>query len=327
MIRRLGVNTPREQPEILLTQVRPPSRSQGNCGLVACLQRALEAGGQNVSYAWLMGLGGQAFMLQVDAGLGAELAVLGRADHAVPALQALGHRAQRLGGGSPEVWREALIAELQAGRPVPVLGWGSFPHDWALLVGRQGEQWLGWPQGGSAAPESAPGEPAEAVLLGPPQPATPTEEALREVLWRASGLLLLSQGAYGQWRELLAAEQPFGRPPGVRERLAAEQWLVDCLVDARHAGYEFLQVAAEMLPEAAADRLLEAAEGLAAVAEMTEQLLSAPLDGGGLDPERDPGWLADHAEGLSAVARAEWQVLKQLQEVLAEAGIEPAEEK
>lgn len=327
MIRRLGGNASREQPELLLTSVRPPSRSQGNCGLVACLQRALEAAGQGVSYAWLMGLGGQAFMLQIDAGLGAELAVQGRADYAALALQDHGYRARRLSGLSPAAWREALIAELQAGRPVPVLGWGSFPDDWALLVGRQGEQWLGWPQGGDPVPERAPGEPLEAMVLGPRQPPPPATETLREALWRATGLLLLSQGGYARWQELLAGEQPFGRPPGVRERLAAEQWLVECLVDARHAGYEFLQVAAEMLPEAAGEGLQEAAERLAAVAELAERLLSAPLAGGGLDPERDPGWLADHAEGLKRVAQAEWQVLKQLQEVLAEAGIEPAEEK
>lgn len=308
-----------------LATVPPLSLDQGLCALVVCLQAALAAAGQPLSYARLMGLLGPAFMFRMAPGFPATAAVVDRQRYLTSVLCDLGWQPRLMVRPDEVTLADVVAAELGQGRPLVVQGWPPHPLDWALIFGLEGQELLGrWPGSGRGLQRGACA--ADLVLaLGAPDEPVETATCTAAALARAVTLLDESQEAFRVWADLLAATMPYGPPLGRRDRVLAEQWLVQCLADARWAGQEFLQQSAELFPEAIAEGLDSAADCCAALSEQVEMLLVSP-DAAGTGPWlEDPEWLGHRREIIAEVAAREAALADFLRQALDDAGTEYVE--
>jgi hypothetical protein len=314
--------SPPGEERLALSGVPPLSADEGTCALVVCLRAALTAVGEQASYGRLMGLLGPAFMLRMEAGFSAELAVTDRWRHVGEALAALGWPQSRLTRPTSEEALRIVQAELATGRPVLMKGWGDQPLDWAIIVGRQGRDLLGrWPGSGRGLRRAGP-DAELALMLGEPGQAADEEWAVAAALVRAVPLLGESVRAYATWQELMDSEAPYGPPLQQRDRLAAEQWLVQCLVDARWAAEEFLREGAGLFGEIVEETLLEDADLLGALAGDLEQLLvplDAPVVAQLVD---DPEWRGARRQMVARAADTEERLRSSLQRLLDECDVQ-----
>jgi hypothetical protein len=314
--------SPPGEVRLALSGAPPLSADEGTCALVVCLRAALAAAGQQASYGRLMGLLGPAFMFRMETGFSAELAVADRWRHVGDALAGLGRPQSRLTRLTAEEAPSAVQAELAAGRPVLMKGWGDQPLDWAIIVGYQGRDLLGrWPGSGRSLRRAAPGA-ALALTLGGPGPAADGAWAVAAALARALPLLGESARAYAAWQELMDAEAPYGPSLRQRDRLAAEQWLVQCLVDARWAAEEFLRESAGLFGETVEETLLAGADLLGALAGDLEQLL-VPLDAPAVAQlADDPEWRSARRQIIASAADTEERLGSSLQRLLDEGDVQ-----
>ncbi len=317
--------TPPAGSRTILPTVPPLSLDQGLCALVVCLQAALAAAGQTLSYARLMGLLGPAFMFRMAPGFPATAAVVDRQRYLTSVLCDLGWQPRLIARPDEATLAEVVAAELGQGRPLLVQGWPPQPLDWALIFGLEGQELLGrWPGSGRGPQRGACA--ADLVLaLGASNEPVETATCTAAALARAVTLLDESQKAFRVWADLLAAAMPYGPPLGRRDRVLAEQWLVQCLADARWAGQEFLQQSAELFPEAIAEGLGSAADCCAALAEQVEMLL-VPSDAAGTGPWlEEADWLGHRRDIIVEVAAREAALADLLRRALDGAGAEYVE--
>ena len=135
-------------------------------------------------------------------------------------------------------------------------------------------------------------------------------------------LLAESARAYATWQGLMDAEAPYGAPLHQRDRLAAEQWLVQCLVDARWAAQEFLRESAALFGEIVEETLLAGADLLGALAGDLEQLL-VPLDAPAAEQlAEDPEWRSARRQIVAAAADTEERLWSSLQRLLDEGDVQ-----
>lgn len=310
---------------IRLPEVPPLSLDQGLCALVVCLRAALAAVGQTCSYAQLMGLLGPAFMFRMAPGFPASAAVAERQRYLTSVLAHLGWQPRLVEKPAELTLADLVAAELQAGRPLLVRGWPPQPLDWALIFGLEAGELVGrWPGSGRGPQQGACA--ADLVLvLGPAAAPADSVTCTANALRRAVALLREGQEAFRVWDDLLAAATPYGPPWARRDRVLAEQWLVQCLADARWAGQEFLRQAAELLPETMAAGLVQAAECCAVLAERVEMLLVSPDAAGTGAWGEDPDWVARRREVIGEVAAREAALADLLRSTLDDAGTEYVE--
>lgn len=307
---------PPGQERLLLPDTPSLVAEQGRCALGVCLAAALRLVGHEVTYERLLGLLGAAFTLRVEAGFGAELTVVDRWRSAVPVLRALGFAAELHCGPEPEETLALAQAELQAGRPLLAMGWGAYPLDWTLLVGRQGHQLLGrWP-GSGTAPRAAPWITGLLVVLGGTTAPADERRMVHAALEQAQTHLQASSEHYERWEAILVREAPYGTPLQRRDQMAGEQWLVQCLVEARAAGAEFLRSSGALFAEEAEELLTEAGDGLEVVADELEALLTTPDTPGHPQLADDEEWLEARRDALRRAARREAEVAVGLAQAL-----------
>lgn len=313
------------QGRVVLPTVPPLSLDQGHCALAACARAAVAATGQSHSYAWLMGLAGPAFMFGMAPRFAATAAVEGRWRHLSAVLRDLGWQPELVEKPSAEAIAALASRELEAGRPLLVKGWPPQPLDWAVVFGVEGTELLGrWP-GSGRGPQRGECAADLVLALGPPGEPADVVVSVATSLRRALALLDESQRAYEAWLDLLAADMPYGPPLGQRDQVLAEQWLVQCLADARWAGQEFLRQAAELLPEVMAEGVDAAADLCAALAEDVEQLLVSP-DAAGAGPwVDDPEWLARRRDTIAGLAEREADLADLLRRSLDEGTVQYVE--
>jgi len=241
-----------------------------------CLQVALRAVGQETAYAQLMAQTGAAFSLRVAAGFGAELAHEGREASVAPALAELGRDAHLMTEPEPGPAFDVCRAQVMVGRPVVVRGWGSNPAEWAVIVGAQGADLLGYCFGAVARRERHPATLSAALVLGDKAVPLLAAQADGAALSRALALLTENVAQYAAWLDLLETPEPYGPPLRRAQTFLGEQWLSACLADAREAAADYLQSLAELAPEALAEVLFPATDCAGRLAEETERLLVPP---------------------------------------------------
>lgn len=307
---------------VLLEAVRPPSRGSGLCSLIVCLQSALEAVGEAVSYARLMGQTGAAFMLRLAAGFPAAAALEGREQYAVQALTELGHTPQLLQAPDRATTLALCRTECAAGRPLVALGWGAPPGEGALIVGVQGEDLLGHAYGATGRPRRHPPTPQLLLALGASRPPLPGAAAAVAALTRSLELLAAGTSQYDGWLALLAEDEPYGPALGRLERFVAEQWLSACLADARDAAAEYLAGLAGVLGDDEADPLAAAGECAQRLAAETERLLVPPEAVQRAHLPEDLDWRQRRCEVLRRLQADEARLRGRLREALRVAGDE-----
>ena len=305
----------------LIEGVLPPARDRGACSLVVALELALQAAGQPVSYAELMGRIGAAFMLQVAPEFPPTLAIQGREAHVVAALRELGRQGDLLDQPAPPAALALCRRETAQGRPVCALGWGGNPGEWAVIAGFQAADLLGYSFGGGGRLQRKPPTVSRLILLGERCEAAPTLPALA----RAARLLDDNQPRYRDWLNLLAQPEPYGPRLSQTECFLGEQRLSEVLADARDAGAEFLAACLDELPVAAEEEFAQAAAVAGRLAEQTEELLAPPDAIQRAHLCEDPDWRQERQKCLEQMRALEARLSHLLRRGLWLAGAGPAD--
>jgi hypothetical protein len=215
-------------------------------------------------------------MLRVSEGFPAELALVGRDECPVQALEELGHRARLVTDPEAGAAFELCRSEIIAGRAPLAHGWDSNPAEWSVVVGTQGTDLLGYCFGSAGRRERHPAAMSSLLILGDAIERRPAPDAVRAALTRAIPLLQGNLGQYEAWLALLGAPEPYG-PALLRvQTFMGEQWLSACLADARDAGATYLASLAEDAPEQLGEALEPAADRASRLAELAERLLVPP---------------------------------------------------
>ena len=302
---------------LLLPDAAAPTRDRGCLSLMVALQVALEAMGQRCSYPQLMSQSGAGFMLKMAEGFDPSLAREGREAHVVEALRELGREARLLDEPSPPQALEECREGLRAGRPLLALGWGSNSSEWSVVVGFEGKDVLGHPCGGTGRPERHPPSFSRLLILGTPTEPLSAQGTLHAAIARAVPILEANQSQYATWLELLRAEEPYGPPLTRLELFSREQWLSECLLDARDAVARFL---AERAEETEDEALRGAAAISARLADQAETLLVAPDLVQRAHLPEDDDWRQQRRELIAALRDTERELHDLLRRMLRGAG-------
>lgn len=168
--------------------------------------------------------------------------------------------------------------------------------------------------------QAQPGVQDQRLLIDPLPAPGPAAGAPTAALRRALSALQAARPRYDLWRALLEAAEPYGPALGRMERFVREQWLSNCLVEARDAAAGFLAAAVDRYPEEVAEALESAAEHAAQLATLAEDLLVPPDAIHRAHLPEDLDWRQRRRDLLATLAAAEDQLRVLLRRALLAAG-------